>query len=526
MNWVRLIALSVSASLFFSCGQKLPVVTWTEGEPDGGNTVHCFTISPASALGEDWEIWFSQITGNTDALEGSGALIEQVQGNTYRIYPNPEATPGDTVKILYRSIPLKRNCWAPEGFVLRNSKGQYPLEARYNFLVTEEQLPEKTWRKPDFSTPGHPLAYRGYMLDVSRNFTPKDEVIRLLDTLAAYRVNYFQFHFADDEGWRLEVEGIPELTSVGAFHALPTMGPDGKWQELTALQPSYDGCADRNDTRSLANGYYTKAEFIEIIQHAKELGITVIPEIDTPGHSRAAIISMEAYCRRTGDDSMRLRIDDDPSVYVTAQGYNDNILPVDRESVYTFLYRVWDYVIDIYREADVPLPVIHIGGDEVPRGVWAWSDNPTAMRSYYIGRMADYAASRGVKIAGWQEIVQGLDEESFAKLKEVLFGINCWKRVSTEMIADMRERGIPIIISDAKYTYADQAYSSAKTELGHSWAGYISPELTYEYTPDLGEGVLGIQVQFFAETLRNTSEIYYHTFPKMLGIFDLAWNGR
>lgn len=526
MNWARLIPLCISVLSLVSCQIQKPRIIWTEGIPSEGTACHSISVINAGKLGDDWEIWFSLIPEGLSVEESSGLGLENVMANTNRLYPLPGESLCDTLTLLYRTSPLRRNSWAPEGFVLRSGKKQYKLKTDYVFLVPEETLPEKKWRKPDFSTPGNPLAYRGFMLDVARNFTPYKEVLRLIDTLAEYKVNYFHFHIADDEGWRLEIEGLPELTSVGAFHALPVKGPDGRWQETTALQPSYDGCADRRDRHSLANGFYTRKEFISILQHAASKGIAVIPEIDTPGHSRAAIIAMEAYFRRTDDSSMRLRYEDAVADYFTAQCYTDNILPVDRESVYTFLFYVWDSILDMYREAGVEIPAIHIGGDEVPEGAWGWSDSPESLRSAFIARMADYAYDRGVRLAGWQEMVQGIDEESFAKVKRVLFGVNCWTGVSPEMLSDMEERGVPIIISDACYTYADQAYSPAKTEIGHSWAAYIDEDKTYAYSPELSDAVLGIQVQLFTETLRDVQQIYYDVFPKMLGIFDLAWNRR
>lgn len=523
MNSVRHTFLAISAVIIASCRMSPPSVIWEEGLPAGNQAVHSIVICDASGLGPDWEIWFSQMPDEISVLDGSGAGIERIMANTYRIYPC-SGQDCDSIFIRYRTSPLKRNSWAPEGFVLRNAKGQKELTVSYRFITPEETLPAKRWRKPDFGEDGNPFGYRGFMLDVARSFTPAKEVIRLLDTLACYKVNYLHLHITDDEGWRFEVKGLPELTSVGAFHALPVRGTDGRWCDIDALQPSYDGCADRTDGHSLANGYYSRKDFVRILRHAWRKGIRVIPEIDTPGHSRAAIKAMEAYERRTGDASMRLSAKDDPSVYLSAQWYSDNILDVSAESVYKFLFRIWDEIIGIYSEAGVELPAIHIGGDEVPDGVWSWDDDPKALRCGFIRRMAEFARSRGVRLAGWQELVQDIDEDTFALLQPVLFGVNCWTDVSEEMLAGMAELGVPVIISDARYTYADQAYSPAKTETGHSWAAFTDENKTYGFKIPRTDNILGIQVQMFTETVRKTSDIYYDVFPKMLGIFDLAWN--
>ena len=382
------------------------------------------------------------------------------------------------------------------------------------------------------------LQYRGFMLDVARNFTTKDNVLRLIDILARYKVNYLHLHLADDEGWRFAVNGIDELTSVGAFHALPVQDKDGKWTEPHALQPSYDGCADPADLTSIANGFYTRADFIEILRYAAEHHIKVVPEVDTPGHSRAAIKSMIAYEKRTGDASMRLSDPDDQSEYYTAQGYTDDALCVALPSVYTFIGRIIDEFKSIYAEAGVELPAVHLGGDEVASGVWGGSpvckafmeENgmaaPADLRSYFIRKIADIALEKGVKLAGWQEIVQGIDPQTEEALRKVLFFVNCWSSGDNDNLAlSMANQDWPVIISDARYTYADQAYNDSKLEKAHSWAAYIDEQTAWNVPiPQGNDNIKGIQVQLFTETVRSFDDVTYDVFPKMIGIFDRGWN--
>lgn len=386
------------------------------------------------------------------------------------------------------------------------------------------------------------LQYRGLMIDVARNFTSKRDMLRLIDLAARYKVNYLHLHLSDDEGWRLEVNGIPELTSFGAYHALPVL-EDGKWVERTALQPSYDGNADINSAK-LSNGFYSREDYKEIISYAWACGIQVIPEFDMPAHSRAAIKSVLAYERRTGDSSLRLQDPSDSSVYTSAQGYTDNVISVKLPSVYKFIATLFDELIEVYEEASVPLPCIHIGGDEVAQGAWEGED----LRDYFVSRVLEIACERGVRLAGWQEIAGGLSFETAKRLKESLFGVNCWNCVPSwgtgELPYALADKGYPVILSNVKNTYADQAYSSSRYEIGHSWAGYLDAEDSFSLLPfDLANSergarslfdsharpmqetnIKGVQAQLFSETVRSFDDVTYDLLPKIVGVFERGWN--
>ena len=275
---------------------------------------------------------------------------------------------------------------------------------------------------PDFG-------YRGFMLDVSRNFTTKDNILKFIDLLAHYKASVFHFHFGDDEGWRLEVPQFPELTSYGAHHAMPQKMEDGSYVEVDYLMPSYNGSIDPKDMSSSANGYITTDEYVEIVKYAWERRIKVIPEFDTPGHSRASIKAMEAYAKRTGDDTVILHDPDDASEYISVQYYRDNALNVAMPSTYKFIEVVFDHIIACHKAAGAPLEAIHVGGDEVPHGAWVDSepckkimaergwDNVELLKSYYIENVLDIAEARGVKIAGWQELVMDLEDHVYDRMK-------------------------------------------------------------------------------------------------------------
>ena len=410
------------------------------------------------------------------------------------------------------------------------------------------------------------LAYRGLMLDISRNFTSKNNILKLIDLLAHYKVSIFHLHFGDDEGWRLEIDKFPDLTTYGAYHAFPERNERGEYIETEYLMPSYNGRVNPYDMTSTANGYLTKEDYIEILKYAWERRIQVIPEFDTPGHSRAAIKSMEAYARRTGDDSYLLSEPEDESVYLSIQYYRDNALNVALPSTYRFIEVVFDELIAYHKEAGVPLPAIHVGGDEVPHGAWIGSpscqkimkergwDNIELMKSYYIENVLDIAEARGVKLAGWQELVMDLEDHVYERLKKNLYSINFWHTGSgqEEYPYKYANDGVPAILSNMTNTYVDFAYTPDKTERGLSWGGFVDERRSFSLLPydvyrsvrwddrgqirdiaDLPEGktplkakenIVGVQAQLWAETIRNFDHVTSYIFPKVCGIFERAWN--
>ena len=410
------------------------------------------------------------------------------------------------------------------------------------------------------------LGYRGLMLDISRNFTTKDNILKLIDLLAHYKVSVFHLHFGDDEGWRLEIEKFPELTSYGAHHAFPEMNSEGEYIETKCLIPSYNGSIDPSDMSSAANGFLTGDDYVEILKYAWERRIKVIPEFDTPGHSRAAIKAMEAYARRTGDETYLLSEPEDKSEYKSVQHYRDNALNVALPSTYKFIETVFDEIIAYHKEAGVPLPAIHIGGDEVPEGAWVESpacqkvmkergwDNIELLKSYYIENVLDIAESRGVKLSGWQEVVMDLEDKVYERLKKNLYSVNFWYTGpgQEEYPYAYANDGVPSILSNMTNTYVDFAYTPDKTERGLSWGGFVDERRSFSLLPydvyrsvrwdDNGnmrdiahlpdgktelkarENIVGVQAQLWTETIRNFDHVTYYIFPKVCGVFERAWN--
>lgn len=404
------------------------------------------------------------------------------------------------------------------------------------------------------------LLYRGQMLDVARNFTGKADLLKLIDLMSSYKLNVLHFHFTDDEGWRLEIPGLEELTAVASRrgHTL---------DESECLYPAYDGCFDPNDTLASSNGFYTQEDFIEVLKYADARHIQIIPEIESPGHARAAIVAMKAryrkYAATDREKATEYLLSDceDTSVYSTAQAYTDNVMNVAMPSVYQFFDKVTDELMKMYAEAGLRLETLHIGGDEVPSGVWEGS--PVCCRmmeekgmkdihdlsEYFLTHITDMLVKKGIKVSGWQEIALNHDEATDRELSKNVAGVYCWDTSpngeNEEVPYLIANKEYPVILCNVNNFYVDMAYDRHPDEPGLYWGGFVSEYVSYNMLPyrvylsSRTEGaeqgkvrltargrryIKGIQAQLFAETIRNFEGVEYCIFPKVFGLVERGWN--
>lgn len=555
--------------LMVSCS-RVPTAEWIEGtKQDDGKALHSLVLRNVP---KGSRVWFQEIFDGKTIIEGPET--HHYQGTSWYI----DIPTSGTVSIKYYGRPLPRRSWAPEGFVLQQKdKPDKPMEVTYRFLeqskkeddscvfacdyevqptdiiprvkrvkygpgpIEENEKHPEGWYRitigeggdpkieaddedgafyaqvtlSKLSRPLHPMTiedwpdyqYRGFMLDVVRDFRSVNEVLQILDLMASWKLNTLHFHIADDESWCLEIKDFPELTEYGAHHALP----DWNLQETKALKPTANG--------KIGNvSFYTAEEYKRILRYAWERRIAVIPEFDTPGHSRASIKAMKSYEQRTGDSSYCLQNPADTSHYWSAQDYTDNVLSVDLPSVYEFYGVVFDEVIRLHQEAGVPLPAIHIGGDEVPEGAWSGHDR-SEMKEIFISNMLDLAEARGIRLAGWEDVARDLKPETQERLKRSLYFLNVWNTDGIE--------GFPVVLSPAAYTYLDLAYSDATDEIGLSWAGYVDERKSFSLNPQAYKGdVIGVQAQLWSLQLRGFDDATYQMLPKGLGVTERAWNAH
>ena len=403
--------------------------------------------------------------------------------------------------------------------------------------------------------------YRGFHLDIARNFVIRPgDFKRTIDLLAYYKINTIQFHFTDDEGWRLEIPGFPELTQVASRRGA-TLDEKGYLAQI------FDGNGNPDDLSQSANGFFTRAEFIDMLRYAWQHGVNIIPEIETPGHARAAIVAMKnrAMSNPTAEQ-FRLWDEKNESVYTSAQSYHDNVLNVASDDVYRFIDRVVEELQQMYKEAGLKLQVVHLGGDEVARGAWDKSPDVQALmqreglktqhdvHAYFLKRISAMLEARKIRIEGWQEV--GLDNtpEYNAIMTPRIAGVNAWSTVGSR--ADVPYRlandGYPVILSNVTNFYMDMGYSWHQNEQGLHWGGkvdefdawsalpaniYATARTAVDGTPiniiTAGEGkiklekpenIIGVQAQLWGETLRNYDQVQYMMLPKMMGVSERAWN--
>ena len=407
---------------------------------------------------------------------------------------------------------------------------------------------------PDFG-------YRGMHFDIARNYVAGPaEMKRLIDLLAYYKINTLQFHFTDDEAWRLEIPGLPELTQVASRRGA-TLDEKGYLAQI------FDGNGNPDDLTQCANGYLTRSEFIDLLRYAWQRGVNIIPEIETPGHARAAIVAMKNRAANNPTaQQYRLWDEKNESVYTSAQSYHDNVLNVASDDVYLFIDHVVGELQQMYKEAGLKLEVVHLGGDEVARGAWDKSPDVQALmqreglkdqhdvHAYFLKRISALLEARKIRIEGWQEV--GLDNtpEYNALMIPRVAGVNAWSTVGSR--ADVPYRlandGYPVILSNVTNFYMDMGYSWHQNEQGLHWGGkvdeidawsalpaniYASARTATDGTPiditTAAEGkvklekpnnIIGIQAQLWGETLRNFDQVQYMLLPKMMGVSERAWN--
>lgn len=385
--------------------------------------------------------------------------------------------------------------------------------------------------------------YRGVLIDISRNNQPLETLENIAFKLAQYRMNKLHFHFCDDEAWRLEIPSFPELTQIGSRRGYTL-------DEKEYLVQIFAGNGNPDETKGTSNGYITRQQFVEFLKKCNALGIDVIPEIESPGHARAAIKAMEARYRRTGDPIYRLIEDGDTSKYTSAQAFHDNVMNPALDGPINFMRTVIGEIISMYKDAGVELTAIHIGGDEVPDGAWNGSpsvqalikeknlDGEKGLHAYFVKQIANILAERGIPMNGWQEIAIGHSDEYNADVAPLTGGVNSWtvfnpkapidKHVSVQAL----KAGYPIILSNVNHFYLDQSYNYHPDEPGLTWGGVVDEFASLNGYPakmcpvpdELKDKIIGLSGQVFAETLRSPAQLESYLFPKMFGLAERAWN--
>ncbi len=424
--------------------------------------------------------------------EDESTEIQQV-GNYLASKLNPSTRFGITVKSnsatqtegnIYLSLKPGDTQLGDEGYQLVISKETVALTANkpiglFNGVQTLRQLfpaniesavpQEGSWEIPAGTVRDYPeYPYRGIMLDVARHFFQVNDVKRTIDLMAAYKMNVMHLHLSDDQGWRIEIKKWPKLTTIGGI----TQVDGGK------------------------GGFYTQEQYSDIVKYAAERQVMIIPEIDMPGHTNAALASYpELNCN-----------DREPQLYTgTKVGFST--LCTSKEITYQFIKDVFSELAAI-----TPGPYLHIGGDE---------SHATKIEDYipFEEKVQEIVASTGKQVIGWDEIAL-----STVKPNTI---VQFWAKA--ENAQKGVKQGAKVIMSPAAKAYIDMQYH-AKTTLGLHWAGYIEVDTGYNWdpatlVPGIGrENILGIEAPLWSETITNMDEIEYMVFPRLPGYAEIGWS--
>lgn len=366
---------------------------------------------------------------------------------------------------------------------------------------TKQQTPN-IYTIPQLRINDYPrFSYRGMHLDVARHFFSVEYVKKYIDYLAAYKYNTFHWHLTEDQGWRIEIKKYPNLTKVGSCRDRTLIGRYG---------------SNKYDSIQYC-GYYTQAQIKDIVKYATDRYITVIPEIEMPGHSTAALASYPYLGCTKG-----------PYKTMDTWGVLDDVYCAGNDSTFTFLQNVLDEVLQLF-----PSKYIHIGGDECPKERWKTcaacqkriKDNNLkdehALQSYFIQRIEKYLNSKGRNIIGWDEILEG----GLAPNATVM----SWR--GEEGGIEAAKQGHDVIMTPGGWCYLD--HSQSKNEDSVTIGGYTSLEKVYGYEPvpailntEQQTHVLGAQGNVWTEYMNNTSKLEYMIFPRMIALSEVLWSPK
>jgi hexosaminidase len=347
------------------------------------------------------------------------------------------------------------------------------------------------------------FAWRGFMLDVSRHFMPKDGVLRYLDLLAAHKLNVFHFHLTDDQGWRLEIKRYPRLTEVGSWRGRSRLGHRSSplWDE----QPH--------------GGYYTPDDIREIVAYAAERHITVVPEIDIPGHSQAAIAAYPELGNTDAVDTTRTGVWSD-------WGISPEVL-APTEQTLRFYEGVLSEVLELF-----PGEFIHIGGDECLKDQWRKSPqaqrriaelglaDEDGLQSWLIRHFDDWLTERGRRLIGWDEILEGGLAPGAA--------VSSWRGYAGGIAA--ARAGHDVVMCPEQQVYFDHRQAEGDEPFPIGYVRTLHDVYRFEPVPaqlagtEQARHVLGAQANLWTEVVRDQRRADYQTFPRLAAFAEVVWS--
>ncbi|WP_327423215.1 beta-N-acetylhexosaminidase [Streptomyces sp. NBC_01230] len=459
------------------------------------------------------------ITGQ-DGTESTERWLRSTLGAAFGLSLPPGAEGKDNTVLLRIDPALE-----PEGYRLSTGTGQSlvitggsPAGVFWGAQTLRQLLGPEAFRRapvsdgvparvPSTDIEDRPrFSWRGMMLDVSRHFLPKDDVLRYLDLLAAHKLNVFHFHLTDDQGWRVEIKRYPKLTEVGSWRSRTKHGH--RASELWDETPY--------------GGHYTQDDIREIVAYAAERHIRVVPEIDIPGHSQAAISAYPELGNTDVIDTTTLSVWDTWGVSPNVLAPTDNTL--------RFFEGVFEELLDLFPAATSPF--IHIGGDECLKD--QWKESPTAqarigelgladedeLQSWFIRHFDRWLTARGRRLIGWDEILEGGLPDGAA--------VSSWRGYAGGIAA--AEAGHDVVMCPEQQVYLDHRQDGGPDEpMPIGYVRTLEDVFRFEPVPpglteEAAGHILGTQANVWTEVMQNRSRVDYQVFPRLVAFAEVAWS--
>jgi hexosaminidase len=469
-----------------------------------------FTLTAATTIWAD--------AASADVARRFAAWIAPATGLTLPVRVG--GTPTGRAIVLRRDARLTR--LGAEGYELAVTSRQVTIRAReragvfYGLQTVRQLLPPEIFREarvdsvpwvmPALRIVDRPrFSWRGAHLDAGRHFMPKEFVKKYIDLLALHKLNSFHWHLTEDQGWRLQIRKYPRLTDVGGWRT----------QTIVGRQPGGDSTTWQYDGQR-HGGFYTQDDVREIVAYARDRFVNVVPEIEMPGHALAAIAAYP-----------QLGVTGQPTDVGMRWGVYANILNAD-ESTVAFMQDVLAEVLELF-----PSRFIHIGGDEADKALWKTNariqerirelglEDEHELQSWFIRRMDAFLTSKGRRLVGWDEILEG----GLAPNATVM----SWR--GTKGGIDAARAGHDVVMAPTSHTYLD--YYQSQNVAGEPLAngGFIPLETVYrfepvplELEPEFRRHILGAQAQLWTEYMKGPKQVEYMAFPRLTALAEVVWS--
>jgi hexosaminidase len=450
-------------------------------------------------------------TGYKFQLRRNG-IAGNINLNLLKTYDMDLGREGYTLSVKPGSVNISANTPAGLFYAMQSFLQLLPKEAESSRVQKNIK-----WTAPCVDIRDYPrFGWRGLMFDVSRHFFTKREVMQFIDDMVKYKYNLLHWHLTDDQGWRIEIKSFPKLTSVGAWNVQRT-GTFGTFMPTTDDEPRNYG------------GFYTQQDIKDVVQYAKDRFVNILPEIDVPGHSMAAIASYPeltstaappgTYKVNSGEKLMEWP----PNGHF--YGLLDNALCPAKENVYEFLDKVFGEVAQLF-----PFEYIHMGGDETARNFWEKSEdikqlmkkenlkNLDEVQSYFVKKVEKIIQSKGKKLIGWDEILDGGLAPNAAVMS--------WRGMKGGIEA--AKMGHEVVMSPTTYCYIDYMQSDAITEPPVYATLRLNKAYEFEPVPDGVDAIYikGGQANLWTEQVYNYRHLQYMVWPRAMATAEAVWSPK